>query len=132
MGYPMKRDHRLFSELATFADAFPVLADAEVEYREEGDGASGEPRVVAARDGSLEGLILCSNPHCKQGGFEIDLVFHRMIEARETTGEGAIKLTPDDRVFMAIAADGSDEAVEIEEVLQQSWRGGWYFCLCYG
>jgi hypothetical protein len=86
----MDRDHRLFSELATFQDAFPSLADAEVEYREEGDGATGERRVASTRDDSLEGLFPCSNPHCKQGGFEVDLVFHDMIEARATSREGSL------------------------------------------
>ena len=98
MGYPMNREHRLFSELATFQDAFPSLADAVVEYREEGKGANGEPRVVKASDDTLDGLIPCSNPGCKQGGFEVDLVFHEMIQANETSRGGVLACPGTERV----------------------------------
>ncbi len=90
MGIPMRRDHRLFSELATFRDAFPQLADAVVEYREEGKDATGEMKRSLASDDSLDGLIPCSNRGCRSGGFEVDLVFHEMIPAGEVQREGAL------------------------------------------
>jgi hypothetical protein len=98
MGYPMNREHRLFAQPATFEEAFPTLADARVEYREEGRGAGGEARVALASDDSLDGLIPCSNPHCKQGGFEIDLVFHEMIAALEESRQGALACPGTERV----------------------------------
>lgn len=98
MGYPMNREHRLFSELATFEDAFPGLAGAVVAYRQEGPGASGESRVGTTADETLEGLIPCSNPGCKQGGFEVDLVVHEMFAAGETTREGTLACPGTERV----------------------------------
>lgn len=90
MGIPMRRDRRLFSELTTFEDAFPQLEDAVVEYREEGKGATGGTGRAAASDESLEGLIPCSNPGCRSGGFEVDLLFHEMIQAGEVQREGVL------------------------------------------
>jgi hypothetical protein len=89
MGIPMRRDRRLFSELATFEEAFPQLDDALVEYREEGKGTTAAGRVTA-RDDSLEGLITCSNPTCRSGGFEVDRVFHEMIASGESRREGVL------------------------------------------
>lgn len=37
-----------------------------------------------------------------------------------------------DNSHLVIAADGTGDAREIEERTYQSWRGGWYFCYCYG
>jgi hypothetical protein len=91
MGIPMRRDRRLFSEPATFEEAFPRLEDAVVEYREEGPGAPGTAQRATARGDTLEGLIPCSNPGCRSGGFEVDLVFHEMIEAGERERQGALR-----------------------------------------
>jgi len=39
----------------------------------------------------------------------------------------------DDReVWLVANADGSGNAREIDEGRPRSWRGGWYFCECYG
>jgi Tol biopolymer transport system component len=35
-------------------------------------------------------------------------------------------------VWLAASADGSGDVREIEELRYLSWRGGWYFCGCYG
>jgi len=86
----MRRDRRLFSELATFEDAFPQLQDAVIEYREEGEGATGATARAAAADESLEGLIPCSNPACRSGGFEVDLLLHEMIQAGQAEREGLL------------------------------------------
>jgi len=111
MGYPMNREHRLFSELATFQDAFPSLANAEVEYREEGQGPTGERRVASTADDSLDGLLPCSNPRCKQGGFEVDLVFHDMIEAQATSREGSLACPGTEHVS-AIVTDETETTRE--------------------
>ncbi len=42
-------------------------------------------------------------------------------------------VTADDEiVHMVISADGAGDAREIDELRHLSWRGGWYFCECYG
>lgn len=90
MGIPMRRDRRLFSELTTFEDAFPQLEDAIVECREEGEGATGTAARAAAVDETLEGLIPCSNPACRSGGFEVDLLFHAMVQTGQAEREGVL------------------------------------------
>jgi hypothetical protein len=107
----MNREHRLFSEPATFEEAFPGLVAARVEYRETGAGADGAPRVETTEDDSLAGLVVCSNPGCKQGGFEVDLVFHEMIAAAETTREGVLACPGTERVAI-IVTDETEVARE--------------------
>jgi Tol biopolymer transport system component len=34
--------------------------------------------------------------------------------------------------YLAIDADGTDEPREMDELTYLSWRGGWFFCYCYG
>jgi Tol biopolymer transport system component len=42
-------------------------------------------------------------------------------------------LTPDaEMVWLVMNADGTGDAREIDEIQYLSWRGGWYFCHCYG
>lgn len=111
MGIPMRRDRRLFSELATFEDAFPQLEDAVVEYREEGKGATGVTGRAAASDETLEGLIPCSNPACRSGGFEVDLLFHEMIQEGETQREGILACPGTERTMPLV----TDEVQAIQE-----------------
>ena len=35
-------------------------------------------------------------------------------------------------VWLVVNADGTGDAREIDELRYLSWRGGWYFCQCYG
>jgi len=35
-------------------------------------------------------------------------------------------------VMLVANADGAGEAREIDELTYRAWRGGWYFCECYG
>jgi hypothetical protein len=35
-------------------------------------------------------------------------------------------------VHLVIDADATGDARDIDEALHLSWRGGWYFCECYG
>lgn len=111
MGIPMRRDRRLFSELATFEDAFPQLEDAIVEYREEGEGASGTTGRAAAAAETLEGLIPCSNPACRSGGFEVDLLFHEMIQAGQAEREGVLACPGTERTTPRV----TDEVQAIQE-----------------
>ncbi len=107
----MRRDRRLFSELATFEDAFPQLADAVVESREEGKGATGTTRRVAAGDDTLEGLIPCSNLGCRSGGFEVDVVVHEMIQAGETEREAVLACPGNERTTVRV----TDEVQAVQE-----------------
>jgi Tol biopolymer transport system component len=34
--------------------------------------------------------------------------------------------------YLAIEADGTGEPREMDELTYLSWRGGWFFCYCYG
>ena len=111
MGIPMRRDRRLFSELATFEDAFPQLEDATVEYREEGKGATGTTARAAAADETLEGLIPCSNPACRAGGFEVDLLLHEMIRAGQAEREGVLACPGTERTTTLV----TDETIALQE-----------------
>ena len=42
------------------------------------------------------------------------------------------RVTPDEEVWLVTNADGTGDAREIDELRYLSWRGGWYFCHCYG
>jgi Tol biopolymer transport system component len=35
-------------------------------------------------------------------------------------------------VWLVVDADGIGDAHQIDELRYLSWRGGWYFCDCYG
>jgi Tol biopolymer transport system component len=43
-----------------------------------------------------------------------------------------IETTHGDAVWLAVNADGTGGAREIDGLRYLSWRGGWYFCECYG
>jgi Tol biopolymer transport system component len=45
----------------------------------------------------------------------------------------AFRYSPTEQeIWMVANADGSGDAREIDELEYMSWRGGWYFCECYG
>jgi len=37
-----------------------------------------------------------------------------------------------DTAYLIAHADGTGDVREIDELKYRSWRGGWYFCECYG
>jgi dipeptidyl aminopeptidase/acylaminoacyl peptidase len=37
-----------------------------------------------------------------------------------------------EKSWLVVDADGTGDASEIDELRYRSWRGGWYFCECYG
>jgi hypothetical protein len=90
MGTPMDRTNRVFVQLGKFEDVFPELDDVKIEYTETGDfdyfspqGRTGVHSVK--RQG---GLIRCSNPFCRQGGYEMDFDIHDMIRDGVSEREG--------------------------------------------
>jgi hypothetical protein len=107
----MRRENRLFSEPATFQEAFPQLADAVVECREEGKDAAGEVKRAMASDDSLEGLVPCSNRGCRSGGFEVDLIFHEMVQAGHVQREGVLACPGTERPPTLV----TDETRPVEE-----------------
>lgn len=90
MGTPMDRTNRVFAQLSTFDDVFPELEDVEIEYTESGHfeypGSQGSTRVHSVR--RQGGLIRCSNPACRQGGYEMDFDIHDMIRGGVSEREG--------------------------------------------
>ena len=36
------------------------------------------------------------------------------------------------RHYLVVNADGTGDSTEIDQLLYQSWAGGWFFCFCYG
>jgi Tol biopolymer transport system component len=40
--------------------------------------------------------------------------------------------TDGEAVYLVANADGTGDPSEIDELRYLSWRGGWYFCECYG
>lgn len=105
MGEPMDRSNRFLVGLpTTFDEALPNLEDAVVEYYETGKlGPYGFDPLVGPRDGygtplsvrSTGGLIRCSNPFCRRGGFEIDFDVHDML-SRKLVRKEFVKKCPGD------------------------------------
>jgi site-specific DNA-adenine methylase len=83
MGTPMDRTDRVFVHLAPFEKVFPDLEDVKIEYTETGDFEYFDPRYQSRTKihsvKSQGGLIRCSNPSCRQGGYEMDFDIHDMI-----------------------------------------------------
>jgi hypothetical protein len=40
--------------------------------------------------------------------------------------------TGEEKVWLVANADGTGHVREIDELRPLSWRGGWYFCECFG
>ncbi|MDD5589084.1 MAG: hypothetical protein PHP92_03470 [Candidatus Nanoarchaeia archaeon] len=90
MGEPMDRSGRIFASRGTFDEVFPNFEDVIIDVTESGDGLfyPGIGSDNKSRKHSVKergGLIGCSNPSCKQGGFEMDFIIHNMVRKNETT-----------------------------------------------
>jgi hypothetical protein len=91
MGEPMDRSKRVFGTLTTFEKAFPTVESATIASYEDGDGifafegkrqnTFGPARPFAS------GLIRCSNPYCRRGGYEVDLSLSEMVRGKLTEKE---------------------------------------------
>jgi hypothetical protein len=70
----MGKTYRPFATPCAFLEAFPSVADAVVEYEERGcfsQGTSEETRGGRQSNNDILGSLLCHNPRCKRGGFEL-------------------------------------------------------------
>jgi WD40 repeat protein len=82
---------------------------------------------TAALDGSAPSLVMRMNDECCiDGGSPVWSPDGSHI-ALATDNEA-----PDEPTHIAVNADGTGEAFEIDSLIYESWRGGWYFCYCYG
>ena len=79
-----------------FAAAFPQLADAQAEWEEKGHALSGGPPEVrrglrmSVKEGYFQGTILCGQPGCTGGGFEVDRIIQFMVQDGEEEREGLL------------------------------------------
>ena len=79
-----------------FAAAFPQLADAQVEWEEEGHALSGGPAEVrrglrmSVKEGYFQGAIRCGQRGCTGGGFEVDRIIQFMVQDGEEKREGLL------------------------------------------
>jgi|SRR5579875_3888145 len=88
------RVNAFFNGVSNFKAAFPDLSDALVEWRElrgPDDDRPGDVRKTGYRRGNFtQGMLLCSNPACHEGGYQIDRVIADMIEQGELEREGTL------------------------------------------
>jgi Tol biopolymer transport system component len=81
---------------------------------------------TASPDGSAPSLLFDSAPApFGEGGNPVWSPDGAQIAFESTTADGAA-------VWLVANADGSGDAREIDELRYLSWRGGWYFCQCFG
>jgi len=70
-----------------FATTFPQLADALIEWEEEGHTLSGRPTQLrsglrmSVEEGYFQGTVRCEKPGCAEGGFEVDRIVQSMVQA---------------------------------------------------
>ena len=103
----MDRSRRVFGSLKPFDEVFPDVEDADVESTESGKLESRrraplyhqpdreQPRLRFHRI-QHGGLIQCSNPLCRRGGYEIDLILSEMRRSKETERQGSIPCPGDE------------------------------------
>lgn len=66
-----------------FKETFPQLQDVIVEWEESGKGISPElhrKQFQSFAKGNFKGHIPCSNPHCHEGGYEIESIISKMVK----------------------------------------------------
>jgi hypothetical protein len=91
MGEPMDRSRRVFGNLTTFEKAFPTIEVATISSYEVGESVhtfgidESQRRTFGEGLRFREGLIRCSNPRCRRGGYEVDDSVYEMV--REKSNE---------------------------------------------
>lgn len=86
------RTNPFYNGVSTFKTAFPSVADAMIEWREQRgpeDEKPGELKKTGFKRGNFtHGMLPCSNPACHEGGYEIDKLVATMLRMEETEREG--------------------------------------------
>jgi hypothetical protein len=99
MGEPMDRSNRPFAPLTSFEKAFPTVESVTIASYEIGEGVysfGDEQRNTFGRPQPLEaGLIRCSNPPCRRGGYEVEHSLQEMVLEKLTEKEFS-KVCPGD------------------------------------
>jgi len=102
VGEPMDRSRRSFSnQFNQFIDAFPTLEDVLFEYvvheyghpQTDGHGDTGRRRFNFRQRG---GLLVCENPRCYRGGYELDHEVFSMLRDGVTEKEVALACPGDE------------------------------------
>ncbi len=111
MGEPMDLSRRVFWTQRPFEEAYPTVEAADVEYTESGRFPETRPprlRYQPRREVSSErrlqyhsirqggALILCGNPECRRGGYEVATILSEMKRSGETVREGALSCPGDE------------------------------------
>jgi hypothetical protein len=88
------RTDRFYNGVSSFKAAFPDLADALVEWRERRgseDSSSTDLRKIGYRRGNFtQGLLSCSNPTCREGGYQVDRLIAEMLQTGEMERAGTM------------------------------------------
>lgn len=97
----MDRSGRVFlGRPKKFEDAFPDLEDAVLIWQEKGEGVYNVGPGTEKRRASMKhigGLLECSNPNCRRGGYELDLkILWGMVSNRETEKSGTMRCPGDE------------------------------------
>lgn len=78
-----------------FAEAFPEVADAVVEWEAwtrdlVGASALHGRFTMGVSAGYFHGRIRCHHPECQGGGFDIERILDEMVQRREEAREGIL------------------------------------------
>lgn len=88
------RTNPFYNGVSSFKAAFPDLQDALIEWRElrgAEDTRSGEARKTGYRRGNFtQGVLPCSNPACREGGYEVDRLIAEMLQLGQTERAGIV------------------------------------------
>jgi hypothetical protein len=88
------RTTSFYNGVSSFKAAFPDLADAFIEWREQrgpGGGPVGEVRKTGHRRGNFtQGVLPCSNLACHEGGYQVDRLIAEMVSLGETERQGVM------------------------------------------
>jgi hypothetical protein len=90
MGKAKEGSKPLFRGLSTFEEAFPTVEGATIASYEVGEGVytSEVPRNAFGTPLPFgSGLIPCSNPYCRRGGYEVDASLDEMRRDKVTEKE---------------------------------------------
>jgi hypothetical protein len=87
------RTNPFFNGVSHFKAAFPMLSDAVIEWRERRgpEERAGDLRKTGYRRGNFtQGVLPCSNPACREGGYQVDRLIAEMLELGETERDGLL------------------------------------------